>query len=281
MREISSESIKNAVKKLFLDSGRVIGRDVLSSIQLSLKTEKSPVGRSVLEQLLSNYEIAEKESMPICQDTGMAVVFIEIGQEVAITGDYIEDAINQGVKEAYFEGYFRKSIVSEPVFERKNTKDNCPAVIHTRIIKGDKINILAVAKGFGSENMSAVKMLVPANGVEGVKNFVLETVKNAGPNPCPPIVVGVGIGGSFELAAIMAKKATARSLDESNPNPKYAELENELLEKINKLGIGPAGLGGTTSALKVNIDYAPTHIAGMPVAINICCHAARHASITL
>lgn len=281
LREIASHEITKAVKELFITSGRKIGDDVLDKITTQLAVEPSPVGKNVLQQLLDSYEISAKENMPICQDTGMAVLFVEIGQDVHIVDGYLEDAINQGVREAYQDAYFRKSIVAEPLFERVNTKDNTPAMIHTRIVPGDKIHILTTAKGFGSENMSALRMLVPADGVEGVKRFVLETVEKAGPNPCPPIIVGIGIGGSFEVAALLAKKCTARPLYEKNPHPLYAALEEELLEKINRLGIGPGGLGGKTTALKVSIDYAATHIAGLPVAINICCHAARHASITL
>lgn len=281
LRTIDTSLIKETVYELFLDANRLIGRDVTEKLTECAQLEASPVGQGVLRQLLQNNQIAAEESMPLCQDTGMAVVFASIGQDVHLEGGGFEDAVNEGVREAYQKGYFRKSVVAEPLFNRVNTKDNTPAVIHTRIVPGDRVHILVTAKGFGSENMSALKMLVPADGIDGVRNFVLQTVKNAGPNPCPPIVVGVGIGGTFEQAAIMAKRCTARPLDSANPNPDYAALENELLEKINRLGIGPAGIGGTTTALKVNIDYAPTHIAGLPVAVNICCHAARHAERTI
>lgn len=281
MRTIDTSLIKETVYELFLDANRLIGRDVTEKLTECARLEASPVGQGVLRQLLQNNQIAAKESMPLCQDTGMAVVFVALGQDVHLEGGDFEDAVNEGVREAYQKGYFRKSVVAEPLFNRVNTKDNTPAVIHTRIVPGDRVHILVTAKGFGSENMSALKMLVPADGIDGVRNFVLQTVKNAGPNPCPPIVVGVGIGGTFEQAAIMAKRCTARPLDSANPHPDYAALENELLEKINRLGIGPAGIGGTTTALKVNIDYAPTHIAGLPVAVNICCHAARHAERTI
>ena len=281
MREISVQQIEETTKQLFLSAGTDIGSDVSSCLNFALKQEPSPVGKNVLEQIIENNHIAAEEKLPICQDTGMAIIFAEIGQDVHITGGSFEEAINRGVRSAYKDGYFRKSIVSEPLFSRKNTKDNTPAVIHVKLVEGSNIKLTAVAKGFGSENMSAIKMLVPADGIEGVKKFVLDTVQNAGPNPCPPIIVGIGIGGSFEKAAIMAKKCTAKPLNESNHDKQYAQLEKELLEDINRLGIGPGGLGGKTTALKVHIEYAPTHIAGMPVAINICCHAARHKSATI
>lgn len=281
MRNLSVDRIKETVTELFLDANRYIGHDVTEKIEHFQSLEASPVGRNVLSQLLLNNRIAASDQVPICQDTGMSVVFVDLGQDVHLTGGDYEEAIQEGVRTAYTQGYFRKSVVSEPLFERVNTKDNTPAVIHTRIVPGDKVRILAVAKGFGSENMSALKMLVPADGIEGVKKFVLQTVQNAGPNPCPPIIVGIGIGGTFEQAALMAKRMTARPLDEENPDPRYAALEKELLEKINRLGIGPAGIGGNTTALKVNIEYAATHIAGLPIAINICCHAARHAERTI
>lgn len=281
MRNISVDQIRETVTELFLGANRYIGQDVTEKIEHFKRLEASPVGRNVLDQLLENNRIAAEDKVPICQDTGMAVVFVDLGQDVHLEGGDFEEAIQEGVRQAYEKGYFRKSVVGEPLFNRVNTKDNTPAVIHTRIVPGDKVHILATAKGFGSENMSALKMLVPADGIEGVKNFVLQTVKNAGPNPCPPIVVGIGIGGTFEQAALMAKRMTARPLNEDNPDPRYAELEKELLEKINRLGIGPAGIGGNTTALKVNIEYAATHIAGLPVAVNICCHAARHAERTI
>ncbi|GFR36456.1 fumarate hydratase [Thermobrachium celere] len=231
--------------------------------------------KKILDILIKNSEIAENEKMPMCQDTGMAVVFMEIGQDVHIVGGNLEDAINEGVRQGYIEGYLRKSVVKDPL-DRVNTKDNTPAIIHYSIVPGDKIKITVAPKGFGSENMSRLKMLKPADGVEGVKKFVLETVKEAGPNPCPPIVVGVGIGGTFEKAAFLAKKALLRSVDEENKNPYYAQLEKELLEEINKLGIGPQGFGGLTTCLGVNIEVYATHIAGLPVAVNINCHATRH-----
>ena len=249
----------------------------MSSLERALEIEDSPVAKSVLSQIIENDKIAAAEEIPLCQDTGMAVLFVEYGDKVCVQNGSFEDAVQQGVREAYDEGYLRKSVVSDPVFDRVNTRDNTPAIIHTKIVSGDKIKITAGGKGFGSENMSAIKMLTPAYGVEGVKQFILDTVRAASPNPCPPIVVGVGIGGTFERAAQLAKKATFRAIDTHNPDERYALLEDELLEKINEMGFGPAGLGGKTTALGVNIETSPTHIAGMPVAVNICCHAARHA----
>ena len=255
VRFINSAEITKAVKKLLMDCNYFIGGDIMDALTRARGTETSPVGKSVLDQIIENDKIAASEEIPLCQDTGMAVLFV-----------------------AYSEGYLRKSVVSDPVFDRVNTKDNTPAIIHTKIVSGNKIHITAGGKGFGSENMSAIKMLTPSYGVEGVKQFILDTVRAAGPNPCPPIVVGVGIGGTFERAAQLAKKATFRPINTHNPDSRYAELEDELLSEINKMGFGPAGLGGNTTALGVNIETSPTHIAGMPVAVNICCHAARHAS---
>ncbi len=280
MREIKAIDIKNAVKALFISLNCEIGDDITNALKKALSEEESDTAKAVLTQLLENNAVAKEEQIPICQDTGMAVLFVEYGDKVIIDGDF-EEAINQGVKEAYTDGYLRKSVVDDPVFDRKNTNDNTPAVIHTRIVSGETLRITAGCKGFGSENMSKTKMLSPSAGVEGVKNFVLETVKTAGPNPCPPIVVGVGIGGTFEQAAVMSKKATFRSVNSENEDARYAELERELQSIINNMNIGPAGLGGKTSALKVNIEYAPTHIASIPVAVNICCHACRHKSIEL
>lgn len=280
MREIKAEDIKNAVKALFISLNCEIGDDITKALENGLKAEESDTAKAVLSQLLENNEIARNEQIPICQDTGMAILFVEYGDKVTVDGDFAE-AVNQGVREAYIDGYLRKSVVDDPVFDRKNTQDNTPAVIHTKIVSGEVLRITAGCKGFGSENMSKTKMLAPSAGVEGVKDFVLETVKSAGPNPCPPIVVGVGVGGTFEQAAVMAKKATFRRADSENADERYAELERELLSKINEMGIGPAGLGGKTSALCVNIEYAPTHIASIPVAVNICCHAARHKSLEL
>ncbi|MGN0487925.1 MAG: fumarate hydratase [Ruminococcus sp.] len=277
-RQINADTVKNTVKKLFLDCNYYIGDDILCALKKSKDKEKSPVGQSVLSQIIENDEIAAAEQIPLCQDTGMAVLFVEYGDKVVIENGSFQEAVEQGVREAYEEGYLRKSVVSDPVFDRINTKDNTPAIIHTKIVSGDKIKITAGGKGFGSENMSAIKMLTPSYGIEGVKDFVLETVRKAGPNPCPPMVVGVGIGGTFEKCAELAKKATFRSIDTENPDPRYADLEKELLERINKMGFGPAGLGGNTTAIGVNVETYPTHIAGMPVAVNICCHAARHKS---
>ena len=246
----------------------------------AVNTEKSPLGKKILNQLQENLEIADKEFIPICQDTGMAVVFIEIGQEVHFVGDLLENAINEGVKEGYTEGYLRKSVVKDPLI-RENTKDNTPAVIHYSIVPGDKVKITLAPKGFGSENMSRIFMLKPADGIEGVKNAILTAVKDAGPNACPPMVVGVGIGGTFEKCAILAKKALTRNINENSDIPYVADLEKEMLEKINGLGIGPGGLGGTTTALAVNINTYPTHIAGLPVAVNICCHVNRHVTVII
>lgn len=281
MRTIQSSLLTQAVAELFIECSYVIGDDVRAAIDEAKASEPSPIGRNTLEQISENYRIAGAERIAICQDTGLSVIFAQVGQDAHIEGLPFEEAIQQGVREAYLQGYLRKSIVSDPVFDRVNTKDNTPAVIHTRIIPGDRVKLTAVAKGFGSENMSALKMLVPADGVQGIKQFVLDTVEKAGPNPCPPIIIGMGIGGSFESAAIMAKQATALPLSRSNPDPRYKALEDGLLRAVNALGIGPGGTGGVTTALKVHILQAPTHIAGLPVAINICCHAARHASVTL
>lgn len=281
MRTIQSSLLTQAVAELFIECSYVIGDDVRAAIDEAKASEPSPIGRNTLEQISENYRIAGAERIAICQDTGLSVIFAQVGQDAHIEGLPFEEAIQQGVREAYLQGYLRKSIVSDPVFDRVNTKDNTPAVIHTRIVPGDRVTLTAVAKGFGSENMSALKMLVPADGVQGIKQFVLDTVEKAGPNPCPPIIIGMGIGGSFESAAIMAKQATALPLSRSNPDPRYKALEDGLLRAVNALGIGPGGTGGVTTALKVHILQAPTHIAGLPVAINICCHAARHASVTL
>ncbi len=276
IRQINAAEITSAVKKLFMDMNYHIGKDILCALETAKENETSPIGKNVLDQLLENHRIASSEEVPICQDTGMAILFVEYGDHVVIENGTFEDAVQEGVRQAYIDGYLRKSVVSDPVFERVNTKDNTPAVIYTTIVSGDKIKILGGCKGFGSENMSSIKMLTPSAGIEGVKKFIMDVVKYAGPNPCPPIVVGVGIGGTFEKAAMLAKKATLRPIDTHNPDSRYAQLEDELLDEINKTGFGPAGLGGKTTALGVNIETYPTHIAGMPVAVNICCHAARH-----
>lgn len=275
-RVIKAEKITETVKELLTDCNYNIGSDITNALEKAKETEKSEVGRQVLCQLIENNKIAHDEQIPLCQDTGMAVLFVQYGDKVVIDGGSFKNAVTEGVRQAYKEGYLRKSIVNDPVFDRINTKDNTPAIIHTEIVPGERIVITAGGKGFGSENMSAIKMLTPSYGAEGVIDFVLDTVRKAGPNPCPPMVVGVGIGGTFEKAAQLAKKATFRSIETSNPDPRYAEMEQQLLDRINKMGFGPAGLGGTTTALGVNIETYPTHIAGMPVAVNICCHAARH-----
>ncbi|HCA04945.1 MAG TPA: fumarate hydratase [Ruminococcaceae bacterium] len=278
VRFIDAREITRTVKKLLTDCNYFIGKDIMDALLDFREREASPVGKSVLSQIIENDKIAADEEIPLCQDTGMAVLFVEYGDRVCVENGSFDDAVNEGVRRAYCDGYLRKSVVSDPVFDRVNTKDNTPAIIHTKIVSGNKIKITAGGKGFGSENMSAIKMLTPSYGVEGVKNFILDTVKAAGPNPCPPVVVGVGIGGTFERAAQLAKKATFREINTHNSDARYAAMEDELLEEINKMGFGPAGLGGSTTALGVNIETCPTHIAGMPVAVNICCHAARHAS---
>lgn len=280
MREISAAQITDAVVKLIYEASYNIDPSIENAVKCGIEKEITPAGKNVLEQIAKSYEVARDEQIAICQDTGMAVFFIEVGQEVHIDGNF-EDAINEGVRVGYRDGYLRKSVVAEPMFNRVNTKDNTPAVIHLRLVPGDQIHIFFTAKGFGSENMSAIKMFPPAAGVEGMKKFVIDTVANAGPNPCPPVIVGVGVGGTFEQAAQVAKRMTARAVGSHNADPRYAALEDELLEKINKLGIGPAGIGGAVTALAVNIDYRPTHIASMPVAVNMCCHCARHAETTI
>ncbi len=276
MKEINVAEITSTIKDLCIKANCHLSQDMKHAIQQARQNEQSEAGKSTLDQIIQNYQIASEENIAICQDTGMTVVFIEIGQEVHFTGGNLEDAINEGVRQGYKEGYFRKSVVGDPI-NRKNTGDNTPAVIHYSIISGDKIKILAVPKGFGSENMSALRMLKPSDGVEGVINFVVETVEKAGPNPCPPIVVGVGIGGTMEKAALLAKKALLRPVDAKNTREDLNQLEGQLLEKINRLGIGPLGLGGRVTALKVNIETYATHIAGLPVAVNINCHVTRHA----
>lgn len=281
MRDFPVSDLTAAVKQLFFTANYEIGADVEAAVSRALSQEPSPAGQAVLQQLLENYQIARTERVAICQDTGMAVLFLEIGQEVHFVGGDFEEAVQEGVRQAYREGYLRKSVVADPVFDRKNTGDNTPAVIHLRLVPGDQIRILATAKGFGSENMSAVKMLVPADGEKGVVDFIVDAVRKAGPNPCPPMIVGVGVGGTLEQAALMAKRMTARPIGSANRDPRYAQMEEKALKAMNALGIGPAGIGGRTTALAVHIDFAPTHIAGMPVAVNICCHAARHAQVTL
>lgn len=275
MRDVNvSEIIKN-IKEMCIEANHFLSEDMKKVFKNAVDSEESPLGKQVLNQLNENLSIAASDMIPICQDTGMAVIFINVGQEVHFTGGDITDAINEGVREGYVEGYLRKSVVSDPLI-RENTKDNTPAVIHYSIVPGDKVEITVAPKGFGSENMSRVFMLKPADGIEGVKNAILTAVKDAGPNACPPMVVGVGIGGTFEKCAILAKKALTRNLEEKSDIEYVRNLESEMLEKINKLGIGPGGLGGTQTALAVNIETYPTHIAGLPVAVNICCHVNRH-----
>ncbi|NLN13985.1 MAG: fumarate hydratase [Tissierellia bacterium] len=280
MRQIDAGLITESVKKMVMEANYFLPEDVYSTIKEAQDKEEWQLASDILDKILQNADIAKNDQVPMCQDTGMAVVFVEMGQEVSIVNGYIEDAINQGIREGYEEGYLRKSVVGDPL-NRVNTKDNTPGIIHYSIVPGDKLKITVAPKGFGSENMSRLKMLKPAEGLEGVKDFVLETVELAGPNPCPPIVVGVGIGGTMEKAAFLAKKSLMRSFDSYNENPFYADLEKELLEKINELGIGPQGFGGKTTALRVFIEYYPTHIAGLPVAVNIQCHAARHKEVVL
>ncbi|HWR39675.1 MAG TPA: fumarate hydratase [Patescibacteria group bacterium] len=277
MRTINAAQITEAVAKLAVDCNYYLSPDVYDALVCGRKKEESPLGQTILDQLLENADIARRESVPICQDTGMAVVFLEVGQDVHISGGGLNDAVNAGVLKGYEEGYLRKSVVKEPLFQRNNTGDNTPAIIHTTIVPGDKIKITVAAKGFGSENMSALKMFKPSDGVAAVKKLVVDTVANAGSNPCPPIVIGVGIGGTMEKAALLAKSALVRPLTVRNSHPDYAALETELLELVNATGVGPQGLGGSVTALAVNVEYFPTHIAGLPVAININCHVTRHA----
>ncbi|KEI07495.1 fumarate hydratase [Clostridium botulinum] len=279
MREISSEEITFAIKQIAIKANCILSDDVMNALKERYEMEESKVGKEILSQILDNDKIAAEEKMPICQDTGVAVVFVELGQEVHVNGD-ISEAIHEGVRQGYKEGYLRKSIVENPLY-RKNTNDNTPAVIHIKLVPGDKIKLTIAPKGGGSENMSKIKMLKPLEGEEGVKKFILKVISEAGGNPCPPIVVGVGIGGTFEKAALMAKEALLRPLNDHNEDPRIANLEDELLNDINKLGIGPMGLGGRTTSLGVKINTHPCHIASLPVAVNINCHAARHETIIL
>ena len=275
IRNIDTKIITENIKEMCIEANHYLSKDMEKALKKASETEESELGKKILGQLMDNLDIADKEMIPICQDTGMAVIFMEIGQDVHFEGDVLEDAINEGVRLGYTEGYLRKSVVKDPIL-RENTKDNTPAIIHYSIVAGDQVKITFAPKGFGSENMSRVFMLKPADGIEGVKNAILTSVADAGPNACPPMVVGVGIGGDFEKAAIMAKQALTRNVEEHSAIPYVCDLEKEMLEKINKLGIGPGGLGGRTTALAVNINTYPTHIAGLPVAINICCHVNRH-----
>ena len=275
MRIINSDIITETVKKMCMEANYILPCDIKNALKKAERDEISPIGKEVLSKIIKNAEIAENEKMPICQDTGMAVFFVEVGSDVHIEGKNLTDAINDGVKQGYCEGFLRKSIVTDPLI-RNNTGDNTPAMIHYEFTDGDSIKITIAPKGFGSENMSAVKMLAPSQGIEGIKSFVKETVENAGSNPCPPIVIGVGIGSDFEGVAKLAKKALTRSIDTHHPNKLYADLENELLEIVNQTGIGPQGFGGRITAIGLNIETAPTHIASLPCAVNISCHVTRH-----
>lgn len=275
IRTVEVKEITENIREMCIEANHFLAPDMGRALDQAAVSEKSPLGRKILEQLEENLEIAAEDMIPICQDTGMAVVFIEIGQDVHLEGGNLEDAVNEGVRRGYVEGFLRKSVVGDPLI-RENTKDNTPAVIHTRIVPGGRIKLTVAPKGFGSENMSRIFMLKPAEGIEGVKNAVITAVQDAGPNACPPMVVGVGIGGTFEKCALLAKEALTREVESHSPIPYVKEMEEELLERINGLGIGPGGLGGTTTALAVNINTYPTHIAGLPVAVNICCHVNRH-----
>lgn len=275
MREIQAQQITDVVEKLCIEANQYLPGDVQGAIRQCRACEDWEIAQGVLDKIITNFEIAENENVPICQDTGMACVFLEIGQDVHLTGGDLTEAVDEGVRRGYEKGYLRKSVVKDPV-RRGNTGDNTPAMLYTEIVPGEQVRVTVGPKGFGSENMSAIRMFKPSAGLEGIKDFILETVETAGPNPCPPMVVGVGIGGTFDKAALLAKKALMRPLDSSHPDPFYADLEREMLEKINELGIGPQGFGGRTTALGLNIETLPTHIAGMPCAINISCHVTRH-----
>lgn len=276
IRSIDVNLVSEQIKEMCIEANYYLSKDMNAALKKAEENEKSDLGKKILSQLQENLKVADKESIPICQDTGMAVIFMEIGQDVHFENGNLEESVNEGVRRGYEEGYLRKSVVKDPIF-RENTKDNTPAVIHYSIVPGDKVKITFAPKGFGSENMSRIFMLKPADGIEGVKNAILTSVSDAGPNACPPMVIGVGIGGDFEKAALMAKRALTRSVEERSPIPYVQKLEEEMLEKINALGIGPGGLGGNATALAVNINTYPTHIAGLPVAVNICCHVNRHA----
>ena len=280
MRTLNVEEISKNIKEMCIEANHFLSKDMDIAMKNAVSTEKSPLGKKILSQLQDNLKIAGKDMIPICQDTGMAVVFLEIGQDVHFEGGNLEDAVNEGIRRGYVDGYLRKSVVKDPIL-RENTKDNTPGIIHYKIVPGDQVKIKVAPKGFGSENMSRVFMLKPADGIEGVKEAVLTAVKDAGPNACPPMVVGVGIGGTFEKCALMAKEALTREVASHSDIPYVKELEEELLERINKIGIGPGGLGGSTTALAVNVNTYPTHIAGLPVAVNICCHVNRHVIRTI
>ena len=280
MRTVNVEEILKNIKEMCIEANHFLSKDMDIAMKNAVSTEKSPLGKKILSQLQDNLKIAGEDMIPICQDTGMAVVFLEIGQDVHFEGGDLEDAVNEGIRRGYVDGYLRKSVVKDQIL-RENTKDNTPGIIHYKIVPGDQVKIKVAPKGFGSENMSRVFMLKPADGIEGVKEAVLTAVKDAGPNACPPMVVGVGIGGTFEKCALMAKEALTREVGSHSDIPYVKELEEELLERINKIGIGPGGLGGSTTALAVNVNTYPTHIAGLPVAVNICCHVNRHVIRTI
>ncbi len=281
VKEIDYTKVVQTVSELCMTANYDLGEDVVDALKRAYDLEESPTGKSILNQILENAEIGRKERLPICQDTGFAVFFVEVGDDVRIVGGNLTDAIRDGVRKGYTEGYLRKSIVNDPVLDRKNTGDNTPPIIHYDLTSGNELHITCAPKGGGSENMSEVKMMKPADGIKGIKEFVIERVRKSGGNPCPPVIVGVGIGGTFEKCAWLAKKALTRNLGEANPDPRFAEVERELLERINALGIGPMGLGGRTTALGVHIETHPCHIASMPVAVNMNCHAARHKSAVL
>ena len=280
MRVIEASLISEKVKEMCIEANYALPKDIYALLKKGISQEEMPLSKGTLEVIKRNADIAKSKKRPICQDTGMACIFIELGQDVHIEGN-LTDAINEGVRQGYVEGYLRKSVVADPLFERKNTNDNTPALIHYEIVPGDKLKIIVAPKGFGSENMCQLKMLKPSDGVEGVKQFVLDTVEQAGPNPCPPIVIGVGIGGNFENVALLSKKAMLKDANEHHEDPRYSALEKELLESINALGIGPAGYGGATTVLSLHIETLPTHIAGLPCAVSICCHVARHKEMVL
>ena len=275
MRTVNVEEISKNIKEMCIEANHFLSKDMDIAMKNAVSTEKSPLGKKILSQLQDNLKIAGEDMIPICQDTGMAVVFLEIGQDVHFEGGDLEDAVNEGIRRGYVDGYLRKSVVKDPV-RRGNTGDNTPAMLYTEIVPGEQIKVTVGPKGFGSENMSMIRMFKPSAGLQGIKDFILEVVETAGPNPCPPMVVGVGIGGTFDKCALLAKKALMRPIDSENPDPFYADLEKEMLEKVNKLGIGPQGFGGKTTAIGLNIETMPTHIAGMPCAVNINCHVTRH-----
>jgi len=281
LREIKADDISRVIQKLCMEANYYLPSDVIDALEEGYRKEESSTGKDILSQILKNAKIAAEQKIPLCQDTGIAVFFIELGQEVKITGGSLKEAVDKGVKEGYLKGYLRKSIVSDPLFQRINSNDNTPAIIHICIVSGDKIKIIFAPKGAGAENMSRIAMLKPTDGAKSVKQFVIQTVKEAGPNPCPPVIVGVGIGGDFEKAAFLAKRALLRKIGQHNRDSRYARLENELLSEINKLGIGPQGLGGRVTALAVNIEWFPCHIASLPVAVNMQCHAARYKQVEL